>query len=80
MKSWPVQDAKSQFSHVIELAQTEGPQMITRHGKPAVVLVSAKDFQKRERNKENALEFFSRFKGLGPYLRRSKELPRKIDF
>ncbi len=32
MKKWPLQEAKNQFSRVVELAQTEGPQTVTRHG------------------------------------------------
>ena len=37
MKTWPLQDAKNQFSQVVELAQTEGPQTVTRHGHPVAV-------------------------------------------
>jgi hypothetical protein len=32
MKKWRPQDAKKQFSQVVELAQTEGPQTVTKHG------------------------------------------------
>ena len=37
---WPLQKAKNEFSRVVERAMTEGPQTVTRHGKP-VVIVSA---------------------------------------
>ncbi len=78
MKTWPVQDAKNQLSHVIELARTEGPQTITRHGQPVVVVVAADEFKKLRTPKETPLEFLSRFKGAGLDLARKKDLPRKI--
>ncbi len=37
---WSVQDAKNNFSGVIEAAKRE-PQTVTKHGKPAVVIVDA---------------------------------------
>ena len=35
MATWQIQHAKAQFSEVIEKAQSEGPQFITRHGRLA---------------------------------------------
>ena len=79
MKKWPVQDAKNQLSQVIELANSEGPQTITRHGRPMAVIIAFDEFQKmRPPLKETPLEFFSRLKGLKLDLKRRKELPRKI--
>ena len=37
--NWSVANAKARFSEVIERALHDGPQHITRHGKPAVVVV-----------------------------------------
>lgn len=37
---WQVQEAKNHFSEVIERALTEGPQTVTRHGKPVVRVVA----------------------------------------
>jgi prevent-host-death family protein len=79
MKSWPVQDAKNQLSVVIELARTKGPQTITRHGKPVVVIMATEQFKKLSSPKESPLEFFSRFKGAGIQWKRQKDLPRKIE-
>ena len=41
--SWSIQDAKNQFSSVVEAARRT-PQVVTKHGKPAVVVVSADEF------------------------------------
>jgi prevent-host-death family protein len=43
--SWSVQDAKNQFSAVVEAAR-RGPQTVTKHGKPAVVVVDAADYER----------------------------------
>ena len=39
MKSWAVQDAKAHFSEFLQASLSEGPQLVTRHGKEAAVLV-----------------------------------------
>ena len=44
MRTWQLQEAKDQLSEVIETAQVRGPQMITRHGRPRAVLLSAADY------------------------------------
>jgi prevent-host-death family protein len=44
MRAWQLQEAKDQLSEVIETAQVRGPQMITRHGRPRAVLLSAADY------------------------------------
>ncbi len=39
---WSLQDAKAKFSEVVRLAQTEGPQMVTVHGREAVTIAAVK--------------------------------------
>lgn len=46
MKSWPVQDAKAHFSEFLDACLSEGPQMVTRRGVQAAVLVPARDWQR----------------------------------
>lgn len=38
--TWQVQEAKNRFSEMIERAQNEGPQVITRHGRAVVRVVA----------------------------------------
>ncbi len=45
MTTWQVQQAKTHFSEVIERAQSEGPQTITKHGKPRAVVLSATEYE-----------------------------------
>jgi antitoxin Phd len=35
---WSLQDAKAKFSELVRLTQTEGPQTVTIHGSPAVIV------------------------------------------
>jgi len=44
-RSWSVQDAKNQFSAVVEAAKRD-PQTVTKHGKPAVVVVDAELYER----------------------------------
>jgi antitoxin Phd len=39
MKSWPVQDAKARFSELLETCIKDGPQLVTKRGADAAVLV-----------------------------------------
>lgn len=45
MQAWQVQDAKTRLSELIERAQVEGPQAITRHGHARAVLLSIDDYR-----------------------------------
>jgi prevent-host-death family protein len=40
---WKLEDAKARFSEVVKLALSEGPQRITRRGRPAVVITADAD-------------------------------------
>jgi prevent-host-death family protein len=46
MKSWPVQDAKARFSELLETCLKEGPQLVTRRGTDAAVLVAMSEWQR----------------------------------
>lgn len=39
MNTWPVQDAKARFSELLETCINEGPQLVTKRGADAAVLV-----------------------------------------
>jgi prevent-host-death family protein len=46
---WRLQDAKARFSEVVREAQQHGPQRVTLHGKDAVVIVGADEFDRLQR-------------------------------
>lgn len=43
---WSLHDAKNKFSAVVEAAQAGEPQLVTKRGKAAVVVLSAREFQR----------------------------------
>jgi antitoxin Phd len=43
MPSWQVQDAKARFSELLDAAIEKGPQIVTRRGVEAAVLVPLKN-------------------------------------
>ena len=43
---WTLQDAKNRFSAVVDAALAGEPQEFTRRGKPAVVVLSAQEYQR----------------------------------
>ena len=47
-RSWSVQDAKNRFSEVVEAARRL-PQTVTKHGKPAVVVVDVVEYDRLRR-------------------------------
>ncbi len=46
METWPVQDAKARFSEFLERCLAEGPQMVTKRGIEAAVLVPADEWRR----------------------------------
>jgi antitoxin Phd len=47
-RSWSVQDAKNRFSEVVAAARRR-PQTVTKHGKPAVVVVDVAEYERLQR-------------------------------
>lgn len=48
MRHWPVQDAKARFSELLDACSTDGPQMVTKRGVEAAVLVPASEWRRMQ--------------------------------
>lgn len=46
MKTWPVQEAKARFSELLESCIADGPQMVTKRGAEAAVLVPVQEWRR----------------------------------
>lgn len=46
MDAWPVQDAKARFSEFLERCLAEGPQLVTKRGAEAAVLVPVEEWRR----------------------------------
>ena len=75
--TWTLANAKARLSEVIERAQS-GPQIITRHGKPNAVVVSAEEWERKTARKGTLAEFLlaSPLRGAELELERMHDAPR----
>jgi antitoxin Phd len=46
VRRWPVQDAKARFSELLEASLNEGPQIVTRRGVEAAVLMPFEEWRR----------------------------------
>jgi prevent-host-death family protein len=80
MARWQLQEAKQQFSRLVERARTDGPQTVTRHGREVVVVLDAAEYERLRDGGRDFKQFLVdgvRFDDLP--LERSRELPRKVE-
>ncbi|SMD14738.1 prevent-host-death family protein [Desulfocicer vacuolatum DSM 3385] len=77
---WQLQDAKNKFSNLVEIVQKKGPQIVTKHGKEAVVVISINEYNRLIKPKTTLVEFFknSPLAKEGVECSRNKEMPRDI--
>jgi prevent-host-death family protein len=55
--TWQLQAAKQHFSELVERARRDGPQVVTKHGKEAVVVVSVEDYRRLRGGEPSLVEF-----------------------
>src|SRR5271154_3640323 len=79
LQRWQLQAAKAQFSEVFRRARERAPQVVTKQGKEAVVIVAWEEFErliKRDRQPKSLSKFFAE----SPLAKVSINLERKHDF
>ncbi len=78
-ETWAVAEAKAKFSKVIDRARTEGPQIITRNGRTAVVVVAAEEWERKTKRVGSLAEFFaaSPLRNSALKVKRLKDRPRE---
>ena len=78
--SWQLQEAKQRFSEVVRRALDEGPQVVTRHGEEAVIVVSAREYRCLAGGAPDFRDFLLGGPDLSALdLERAGELPRDVD-
>ena len=80
-QSWTLADAKAHLSEVVDSALKKGPQVITRHGRKAVVVVAAEEWERKTGRQGTLADFFaaSPLRGSGLEIERPQDGPRDID-
>ena len=74
--TWQLQEAKNRLSTLVENALTRGPQTITRHGTPTVVVVAAAEFHQQRSRRKSIVELFELVRGLDLDVKRDKSATR----
>ena len=79
---WQLQDAKSQFSQLVEKALRHGPQIVTKHGNNAVVILSYNEYQEIIKPKSDLVSFLrsSPLVNIDLDISRDKNPPRAVEF
>ena len=79
-RTWTVAAAKAKLSEVIDEAQHGEPQTITRHGRTAVVVVSAEEWDRKTKRSGSLAEFLagSPLRGSGLIAKRVRDRPRRV--
>jgi prevent-host-death family protein len=82
VRTWQIKDARANFSALVNKAISDGPQIVTRHGKKAVVVVSVEEWMCREGCRGDLVEFFanSPLREEGIVFERQRDYPREIEF
>ena len=78
---WQLQDAKNKFSSLVDKAQHKGPQVVTKHGKDAVVILSIEDYKILIKPEKNLVSFLqsSPLAKEELNIKRKKDTPRDIE-
>lgn len=78
MRQWQVQEAKNKLSEVIGRARSEGPQIITRHGREVVVMISIEEYRAALQPEGSLSTFLARspLAGVDLDLSRDESAPR----
>jgi len=76
---WPLQDAKNKFSEVVERALQQGPQVVTRRGEKAVVVMAYREYDRLRKSQGKLSEFFRDSHLSGIEFERDQSLPRGQD-
>ena len=79
--TWPLQDAKARLSEVVRAAQADGPQAISVRGRPAVVVVSSRDYRRLTARKESFVDFIrqSPLAGVDLPIERNRSITRDVN-
>ena len=79
--SWQLQEAKSKFSQLVDKAIHHTPQIVTKHGNNAVVILSFDDYKNMLKPEKDLVTFLRNSPLMGEELdiSRDNDLPRDVN-
>jgi prevent-host-death family protein len=76
---WQVQDAKQRFSELIRRAQTDGAQVVTKHGTDVAVVMGMEEFKRLSGARPDFKEYLLSGPRAELTITRSPQGPREVD-
>lgn len=76
---WQLQEAKQRFSELIRSVESDGPQVVTRHGEEVAVVVSIAEYRRLRGGAEDFKTFLRSAPGLDLEIRRPLQPARVVD-
>lgn len=81
---WKLEDAKAHFSELVRRARTEGPQLVTKRGKDAVMVIAVEELERLQAPKPPRKPFIEFMEslyvpGLDLDFPRERDTGREID-
>ena len=79
-KRWKLEEAKAKFSSLVEQAMRGEPQLVTKRGRDAVMVVSVEDYDKLS-SRKSALDALAPLRGFGDIeFERVQDTAREVEF
>ena len=78
MQTWQLQEAKSRFSELVDMTLKVGPQLVTRRGQDAVVILAASEYRRMSGTPSLLSTLFSAPRGTPLIVDRSQEPTREV--
>jgi antitoxin Phd len=76
---WQLQEAKAKFSELVQKAIDDGPQTVTRRGQPAVVVLSAEQFELMKKRQVSLKDLLRSAPWHELEIERDRSPPRDVD-
>ncbi len=79
MHTWSLQNAKARFSELVNVCLENGAQIITRHGREAVVVLPADEYRRLTERTHSLKEFFLSAPRAELNIERARDTGREIE-
>lgn len=81
---WKLEDAKAHFSELVRRARSDGPQLVTKRGKDAVMVISVEELERLQTPTPPKTPFIAFMEslhvpGLNLDIPRERDLGRELD-
>ena len=79
MRIWSLQNAKARFSELVTVCLESGAQLVTRHGREAVVVIPADEYRRMTASTQGLRDFFLSAPRVELHIERSRDTGREVE-